>query len=316
MFIRGQLTKEQELKKMKRDLKGKNTKDKFKSLIESVTQKLHKITELDHFLKPDQKTVIGRLIDELSDQTVTTSSDKILLDMIECSEDISTLLEDMKLNQNPSTYEKRLDNALDFIGSYGTKRYSSTVSFYQDKSSRLEDQIKSISKDIQYKSSKMNHKIRKDSDEIIFLEKTNLDLFKKSEEHPKGSFQFKAIANEMVSHDQNIEMIKSGITLLTKNVHSMMLLGKLFEQLAIHEEYYKHLKLNGYTQRLIRKLYRKPDELDVMENTLDLAEVLVNIKEEIGEAESIIKPAKRMILEEEDNQASDDVMSKYKNMSK
>jgi phage gp29-like protein len=110
-------------------------------------------------------------------------------------------------------------------------------------------------------------------------------------------------------------MLKSNVNLLAKSMDSFKLLASLFENLSLHQSYFNHLKSDGYIRKLVKKLYRNPEKLDVMDNALDLTEALSKIEKEINEVEAIIKPITKAVYGDSDDKFDEDVVKLYQNMA-
>ncbi len=316
MFVRKQLTEQDRLRKKVRQLDGKNTKDKFKSIMDDILKKLDKIEAFDRFFDASLKLDFKRVKDDYYDLVQTTSNERILESMLLCDEDLDQLLDDMTHSTGVSTYDKRLRNALEFLKDFNAKPYQRDIKFYEESSSKFNEQLESIYKDIQYKLSKMTYQVRQMTDEIVTLENENIRLVNELDNANKASYAYKDIAFKIQDFHQNIEMNQSSIQMVRKTMNAFRLIGSLFNQLALLDEYFQHLKSDGYVRRLVNRLYRNPSELDILDNTADLTQAIQEIKQEIIQVESIVKPARKMIFEDLEEPADESIIEKYKAMAK
>lgn len=314
MIIREPLTRNQELKKMEKNLKGRDTKEKFKVLLSDVTHILSNIQKLNRIKDETLKKDLKFVIDENTDTMQTTSKSEVLYDLLECREELKALFDDMKLDVHASTFQDRLENCLVFIKDYSNKRFNKDVKFYQVESTKFGDQIESIAKELHYKVSKYNHRVDQIYAEIKHLEDENIKLVEQIEGLSPDRIEFRKTAEQMTDNEQLIERQKVGIESLRKSMRSYAILASLFEQLGLHEAYHKHLKIDGYTKRLVKRIYRKPEAIDEMEQTLDLTEVIVELKKEIEQIDVLVDPAQRMIVEEKTKSYDQDIINKYKRM--
>jgi len=131
----------------------------------------------------------------------------------------------------------------------------------------------------------------------------------------KSSYRYTEQANLISDTHNQIEMLKGGINMIRKSASAFGLLARMFEQLTLHEDYFHYIKEDGYIRRLIKRLYKRPEELDVMENILDLTEVLNNLRDEIAEIESIVKPAQKIVFEDANDNFDEDVIRMYERMA-
>lgn len=313
MIIKTQLTEADRLKRKIRNLKGKKTKDKTLSLIASIAQTLHKLKELNRFPKT-QLSNLERVFDDFSQGLNTTSNEEKLKELLIASDDLSQLLDEMIHSQNQATYEKRLDNVLNFFKNFQSQSYARNISFYDETSDKLEDQLKSVSKDIQYKVSKMQYQRRELVEDLTYLEQTNIDLAKQLKGLNKDRTEYKMHAKDIQDNHARIEMNKGSVELLRKSMNAYQLMVDLFDQLALLDHFNKHLKNDGYIRRLIKRLYRKPNELDVLENSTDLIDVLKRIKDEIIQVESMVEPAQKIVFKEAEEVIDEDLIERYMQM--
>jgi hypothetical protein len=315
MFFRSKLTLEQQLRQRVKALKGKTIKEKFLIQLKVTLTKLYEIQQLERINDNAIDQTINRLRDEYEDQTVTTSDEKVLFYLLRASDDVEALLDDMLHQTAMATYRDRLLNIVQFLADFNNKPYSEYVKFYQESSGKLVDQLRSVTKDIQYKVSRLNHEIAKTSDEIINLENLNVQRVDELASLSKASYQFTEIANLISDAHSQIEMLKGSVNLTRKSMTSFNLLARMFDELSLHEDYYHYIKEDGYIRRLIKRLYKHPEELDVMDNMLDLTEALQHIKDEIVEIESMVKPAQKMVFDDPNANYDEDVLKLYQRMS-
>lgn len=315
MFFRNKLTLEQQLRQRAKGLKGKTTKDKFLHQLRLTLNKLYEIQQLERINDKviDQK--IELLRDEYEDQTATTSDEKVLFYLLRAHDDVEALMDDMLHQVAMATYRERMLNVLDFLSDFNNKAYSEYVKFYEESSGKLVDQLRAVTKDIQYKVSRLNHEIAKTSDEIINLENLNINRVDELSSLNKASYQYTEIANLISDAHNQIEMLKGSVNLTRKSMTSFNLLARMFDELSLHEDYYHFIKEDGYIRKIIKRLYKHPEELDVMDNMLDLTEALQHIKDEIVEIESMVKPAQKMIFDDPNANYDEDVLKLYQRMS-
>lgn len=316
MFVRREVTEQDRLRKKVRQLIGRNTKDKFKSLMDEILKKLEKIDAFERYFDGQLKNDFKRVKDDYHDLVQTTSNERILEYMLLCEEDLDQLLDDMTHGIGVSTYDKRLKNALDFLKDFNAKPYQRDIKFYEESSSKFNEQLESVYKDVQYKLSKMTYQVRQMTEEIVTLENENIRLVKELDGINKDSYAYKDIAFKIQDFHQNIEMNQSSIQMVRKTMNAFRLLGSLFNQLVLLDEYFQHLKEDSYIRKLVLRLYRNPQELDLLDNTADLTQAIQEIKEEIINVESIVKPARKMIFEDLEEPADESIIEKYKSMAK
>lgn len=314
MFVRRDITEADRLRKKKRILKGRSTPDKFKSILSDTLVVLNKIEAFDRFFDQTLKASFHHIQEDLGRLNQTTSNEKILDSMILCQEDLDQLLDDMTHSRSQGTYDKRLKNALVFIGNFNRVPYQRDIQFYEESSSKFSDQLTTITKDIQYKQSKMAYQVRELADEIDVLEKQNIALVQSLGQINKETYKYKETTSKVQDFHNTIEMNQNTIKLLRKTMSAFQLLSGLFSQLTIMDEYVQHLKEDGYIRKLVKRLYRRPEELDVLDNTADLTEAIQKIKEEITDVEAIVKPAKKMVFDDIPDDVDDALIEKYKTM--
>jgi hypothetical protein len=313
MIIRSSLSENEILRRKIKALSGKQTKDKTISLIKELVKALEKIYKLDRYPSL-QKDAIQRIIQELARNQLTTSNEDKLLELLVCKEDTDQLLDDMMHLESEATYSARLENILGYLKDYHAKKYSSEISFYEETSDKLDVQIKSVSKDIQFRLSKLQHNRKNLVEEIEYLEKSNINLAKEIKDIHKEKVQYLEKARTIQDQHQRIDFNKGSIELIRKNVRSYQMLVDLLNQLAILDQHHKHLKLDGYIRKLIQRLYRKPEQLDLLENTTDLVQIVDSIKNEIIQVESIIAPAQKMVFKDSQSSVDEDLIEKYSSM--
>lgn len=315
MLFGGNKTKEQQLRQRASKLRGKTVREKFLLQLKEILKVLYKIQELSRIENRQIEAEIDRLRDEYEDQTVTTSSEKTLLYTIAAYDDAVMLLDDMMHQVAVSTYIPRLRSILDFIADFNNKPYDEYVVFYEADSNKLIDRIRAVTKDIQYKVSRLNYEIARNADEIVAMEELNVQRIKEMKQLSKSSYRYTEMANLISDTHNQIEMLKGSINMIRKSASAFGLLARMFEQLTLHEDYFHYIKEDGYIRRLIKRLYKRPEELDVMENILDLTEVLNNLRDEIAEIESIVKPAQKIVFEDANDNFDEDVIRLYERMA-
>jgi phosphoglycerate-specific signal transduction histidine kinase len=315
MLFKGNKTKEQELRRRASKIKGRTVREKFAWQLREILKVLYQIQELDRIEHSKVEQQIDRLRDEYEDQTVTTSEEKTLLYAIACFDDTTQLLDDMMHQVARASYLPRLENILGFIADFNNKPYDEYVVFYEAASDKLIDRIRAVTKDVQYKVSRLNYEIAKQSDEVISFEDVNVQRIKEMKQLPKQSYRYTEQANLISDTHNQIEMLKGSINMTRKSASAFGLLARMFEQLTLHEDYFHYIKEDGYIRRLIKRLYKKPQELDIMDNLLDLTEVLNHLKDEIAEIESIVKPTQKMVFEDANNDFDEDIIRLYERMA-
>jgi hypothetical protein len=315
MIIKSKPTKDQKIRYKIKDLKGRNTKDKFTNLLKLVLETLHEIDELNRFLDKSLKKQINSVIDQYNDQLETTSSEKVLERMILAYDDLVELLGDMTRSTEKATYNERLTNALVFIKDFNTANYNQVVKFYNQEDDKFINQLKGIIEDVQTKVGKLEYEIEKKNNNRLHLEDSNKNIATTLLSVSKSSSSYSQKANQITSNHNEIMMLKSNLNLLAKSMGSFKLLASLFENLSLHQSYFNHLKSDGYIRKLVKKLYRNPEKLDVMDNALDLTEALSKIEKEINEVEAIIKPITKAVYGESDDKFDEDVVKLYQNMA-
>jgi hypothetical protein len=315
MIIKSKPTKDQKIRYKIKDLKGRNIKDKFTNLLKLVLETLHEIDELNRFLDKSLKKQINSVIDQYNDQLETTSSEKVLERMILAYDDLVELLGDMTRSTEKATYNERLTNALVFIKDFNTANYNQVVKFYNQEDDKFINQLKGIIEDVQTKVGKLEYEIEKKNNNRLHLEDSNKNIATTLLSVSKSSSSYSQKANQITSNHNEIMMLKSNVNLLAKSMDSFKLLASLFENLSLHQSYFNHLKSDGYIRKLVKKLYRNPEKLDVMDNALDLTEALSKIEKEINEVEAIIKPITKAVYGDSDDKFDEDVVKLYQNMA-
>ena len=314
MFVRKEITEADRIRKKKRLLKGRSTKDKFKDILSDTLVLLEKINAFDRFFDADLKPRFARIQEDLGRLNQTTSSEQILDAMILCYEDLDQLLDDMTHTRSQGTYDKRLKNALDFVHNFNRVPYQRDIKFYEESSSKFSEQLTTITKDIQYKLSKMTYQVRELTEEIATLETLNINRVKELNDVNKQTFKYKDLTAKVQDTHNTIEMHENTVKLLRKGMSAFQLLAGLFGQLTVMDEYVQHLADDGYIRKLVKRLYRRPEELDILDNTTDLTQAIQSIKEEITEVEAIVKPAKKMVFDDIPDDVDETLIEKYKAM--
>ena len=316
MFVRRELSEADRLRKKIRVLKGKSTADKFKHLMQEVIHKLDEIEAFDRYFDPSLKALYHRVKEDHQDLLQTTSDEKVLTSLVMCEEDVDQLLDDMTHTTAQGTYDKRLENILKFLKDFQNVAYERNIVFYEDSGSKFNDQLAGIAKDIQYKLSKMTYQIRQLSDEIKTLETENIKLVQSLESISKASYEYKDVTHRVQDYHTQIENNENSIKIIRSTMNGFRMIASLFQQLSLLDEYIHYLKDDGYIRKLVKRLYKKPQELDLLDNTADLVQAVNNIKEEILEVESVVKPAKKMIFDDLADDADASIIEKYKAMAK
>jgi len=182
MLFKGNKTKEQQLRRRANQIKGRTVREKFAWQLKEILKVLYKIKELDRIENVSIEKAIDRLRDEYEDQTVTTSEEKTLLYAIACFDDSKQLLDDMMHQVAGASYVPRLQNIINFVADFNNKPYDEYVVFYEATSDKLIDRVKAVTKDVQYKVSRLNYEIAKQSDEVISYEDINVQRIKAMKE--------------------------------------------------------------------------------------------------------------------------------------
>lgn len=313
MIIRTPMTEADRIRKKIRSIDGKKTKDKAQTVLKSHVNLLREIRQLNRYPRSIQ-SLMDRVSDDLSSGYLTTSIDQKLEELVKASEDLEQLLDDMMHTQGEATYEKRLLNVLEYLKDFQAKSYSPHVTFYDKTSEKLEDQLKSVAKDIQYRVSKMKFQRKTIVDDITYREKENITKAKALQSMDKNRAEYQTTAKEIEDSHQRIVFSQGSLDLLRKSINSYQLITDLFNQLSLLDQYNKHLKGDGYIKRLVKRLYRKPEELEVLEDTTDLVDVLNQIKAEILDVESIVKPSQTMIFKDAQDSVDEDLIKRYTEM--
>jgi hypothetical protein len=315
MFVRREISENDRIRKKIRLLNGKTTADKFKSLLQDVLTKLDKIEAFNRYFDASLKELYKRVKEDHQDLLQTTSNEKVLASLVLCEEDTDQLLDDMTHTHAQGTYDKRLENILKFLKDFQNVSYERNIVFYENTGSLFKDQLQSISKDIQYKLSKMTYQIRALTEEIKTLENENIKRVKQLDSVNKASYEYKEITHQIQDFHTQIENNENTIKLIRSTMNGYRMISSLFQQLSMLDEYSQVLKEESYIRKLVKRLYKKPEELDILDNTADLVEVLNTMKKEILEVESVVKPAKKMIFDDFSDDADESVIEKYKAMA-
>ncbi len=317
MFIVGKPTKEQQIKFKVKDLKGKDTKSKFTNLLKLVLEDVTKVVESKRVNDKNQLADLKKILNQYSDNVETSSNEKVLHSMIYCHDDLKVLLDEMLRNINAATYSNRLSKIIGFIKDYNGNSYIPDLDpFAEEDQSKIQNQLKSVIRDIEVKMGKLDNDVEKKSEQILFLENANTRLAQDLENVDKGSFKYKETANKLTYNHREIETLSSQAGLLRKSLESFKMLTSLLSSIATQDKYFDYLKENGYLRKLIKRLYKRPDQIDVMDNSLDLTEALVRIKEEIVEVQSVVKPISKKAFKDDEEVLDDELVEKYKKMGK
>ncbi len=310
MIIRANLSEKDVLRRKIKNIKGRQVKDKALVLISEIVATLEKLEKL-HRYPGSLKPLMSRILQDLAHNQLTTSNEKKLEELLVCKEDVEQLLEDMMHLDSEATYQARLENILEYLQDFHAKKYSRDITFYDETSDKIDDQIKSVSKDVQYRLSRLQHSRKQLVEEVEYLEQSNIGLAKDLQSINKEKVQYQENAKTIQDQHQRINFNKGSIELIRKNVRSYQMLVDLLNQLAVLDHHHKHLKADGYIRKLIQKLYKKPEQLDLLENTTDLVQVIEGIKDEIIQVESIIAPAQKMVFKDSQEMVDEDLIEKY-----
>ena len=313
MIIRTKLSENEARRRKIKALKGKKAKDKVLTLIKDIVELLEKINKLNRYPSASSD-LLTRVLSDLSGSNITTSDENKLDELMICFEDTEQLLDDMVHQQSEATYAARLNNVLNYLKSFPSQKYVKEVIFYDEISDRIDDQIKAVSRDIQYHLSKLQYTRKQLVEEVAHLESSNIELAKALKALNKEKIEYAEKARTIQDQHDRIEFNKGTIELLRKKVKSYQMLVNLLNQLAVLDTHHKHLKADGYTRKLIARLYRKPEELDILENSADLVQVIEDIKSEIIQIESIVSPVKKMVFKDVEDPIDEDIILKYAQM--
>ena len=315
MFIKSELTKDQQLKRKEKALVGKTTKDKFNHLLLECNKVLKTIKALNTGLSDKVQERLTKTIEFVTNTNLTTSDRHKLFELMVCHDDSMVLFEDIKHQKHVATHIKKLNNILDFISNFNHQSYEFQVEFYQESTSSLQTQLKSIVKAMQYKSAKMNYQINQLIESMKHAESLAMQKAQKLKDINKNSFEYQEVSQQIMDIHQKLEMEKGQTSLARKAKRSIDFLIHIFDQLIVLEDYTKSLKSNGPTLKLIKHLYKNPSDIEVMETILDLTETMTLIKTEINEVESLIKPAQKLILKDATEMVDSDLIAKYQAMA-
>ena len=313
MIIRSKLSESDVRRRKIKGLNGRKAKDKVLFLMKDVIGLLEKIEKLNRYPK-SMKETINRVLSDLSSNNVTTSDESKLEELMICYEDTEQLLDNMMHQESEATYEARLSNILNYLKNFPTEKYKREVVFYNEASDRLDEQIKAVSRDIQYHVSKLQYTRKQLVDEVSYLESSNIELAKSLQTLNKNKVEYSESAKQIQDQHEKIEFNKGTIELLRKKIKAYQMLVNLLNQLAVLDTYHKHLKADGYTRKLIQRLYRNPEELDILENSADLVQVIEEIKNEIIQVESVVTPVKKMVFKDVEDPIDEDIIQKYAEM--
>jgi len=316
MFIRTQPTKEQNLNRKIKSLKGKNTSEKFELLLANVIELLIKIKSLSKFSNKEIHNKIKNIVNQYSDNLETTSNKSVLKNMIYCSEDLQILFEDMTYEIDSATFDYRLTDCIDFISNFSSKSYIQKIEIYKGNPTKVQNQLKSIIREIRYQIGKQNYQVSEVKKNIVSLENINISIANKLNNLSQNSFEYRVSAEDIQSNDNAITVAATKIIPIQKNIESLKLIVNLFESLLIQDENLDNLKDNGYIRKLIRKLYKHPEKLNVIENSLDITEALISVRDEINSISELAKPLNKNAFEDTSDPINDSTIDKYKSMSK
>jgi|GEM_PF-3088126 len=315
MFVKGELSRERELKRRKKYLKGKNTKQKFTQLYSEAIETLATIKPLMNHVNADVQKKFEAIITDAKASKQTTSDERALDSLLECHDDIETLKDEMKHGLNKHTHDKRLSAVLQFLRDFHSTTYTPYKDPYESDSSTVGKQIETVAKTFHYKAAKLQNEMAKKEEEMLYFERENQALADSLSGLPKQSVEYTTTANKIKGNHKTITALKSHLNTLRKN-HSMMdHFAQMFEQLAINEAYHNNLKSEGPIRKLINRIHRNPEALDVMSDTTELADALSRMKEELSEIESIIEPAQKMAFDNEDD-VDEDLIAQYQSTNK
>jgi exonuclease VII small subunit len=297
------------------EIEGKDNKAKFKSLMEQILKVLQDIKDFDKYYDKNVKSQIASLMLDYEDNLIVSSNQKTLFFMVEVLDDLTQLYDDMIFHIESHTYDERLKKTVEFLSDFNHKSYQKNRKFYEDTDDTLTNRIRQVSKTIHYKVGKLESTLNDLSKHVQLLESQNIDYAKTLKKVKKGTHQYSETAAKLTDNHKQIDYQTGVIKLTRKTKNSYELIANMFDQLAMFEEYQKNLKNDGYIRRLIRKLYRHPEQLDLMDNTADLADILTRIKDEINTIESIASPAQKMVFGETSDNIDDDAVATYMDLA-
>lgn len=314
MFVKGELSRERALKRRKKYLKGKNTKQKFKHLMPEVIEKLKALRPFMKALPESTRHKFEELIREHEQIVHTTSNEKALDSLIECGDDIDDLLDEMRHGTHRQSHEQRLSEILGFLRDFHNRTYIKYEKPYKDDPSALGKSIESVARTFHMKAAQIESEMAEKEDEMLHYEKENTALAETLEDISKQSAQYSTTAAKIKKHHSTITALKSHLNTLRKNHTIMSHFARMFEQLAINETYHGNLKAEGPIRKLINRIQKNPAALDVMSDTSELSDALNRMKEELSEIESIIEPSRKMAFDDEDA-VDEDLISQYQSMN-
>ncbi|MFW6299063.1 MAG: hypothetical protein ACOC14_05215 [Bacillota bacterium] len=315
MFVKGELSRSRALKRRKRNIKGKTIKQKFSALMPEVIDELKTLRPFMETMPASTLKKYDDLIEEKTHNKQLTNSEDALDSLIECYDDIKTLKDDLKHGEQKHTHEERLLNILTFLRDFHSTLYTPFKPAYDDEASEIGKQINAVAKTFKLKTAKLEDAMRKKEDEMLFYERENKSLADALQDLSSQSVDYTTKASKIKANHKTISALKSHLSTLRKNRAIMENLARMFEQLAINEAYHNNLKAEGPIKKLIRKIDRNPDSLDIMNDTAELTETLQAMKEELSELHSMVEPAQRMAFDEEEA-VDEDLISQYQSMNK
>jgi hypothetical protein len=315
MFLKRKLTKEQELHSKVKNLKGRNVRDKFTNLLVEVMELLITVNKLDKFYDKNIYKEIREVLNQYNSKNETTANEVYLHNMIYCYEDLKVLSEDIKYDIESSTYDSRIINILDFVKNYSSVHYVPQMNFYEEDLGKIQNQLRLVVHNIRYEVAKQNYNIQQKANQNIHLEEINISLLKELEQQSTKSFKYSELASRINSNHQEIELNKSQINIAYKNMDSFRMLANLLDILLFHDKYLDYLKEDGYIRKMIKKLYKNPEAIDIITNSLDIVESLNKIKAEINELNDVINPVNRVIFSDDQNSFKEEIVNLYKDIS-
>ncbi|MGM0436292.1 MAG: hypothetical protein ACQEQA_04505 [Bacillota bacterium] len=314
MFVKGELSRARALKRRKKMIKGRNIKQKFQNFMPEVIEALKDLRPFMSDVPDSTMKKYDDLIREHEENKQVTSKEKALDSLLECYDDLLVLKEAMKHGDKKHTYNDRIKSILGFLRDFHNTLYTPYKPAYEDTASELGSQIKDVAKTFKLKAAKLKSEMKQKEDEMLYYEKENKTLANTLGGLSKQSVEYTNAAGKIKENHQTITALKSHLNTLRKNHAIMENFAQMFEQLAINEAYHNNLKEEGSIRKLIKRVHKKPDSLDLMNDTTELTEALSNMKEELNELHSIIEPAQRMAFDNEED-VDDDLVSQYQSMN-
>jgi hypothetical protein len=316
MFINTKTKAEIEIERKIKSLKGKNTSEKFLSLMAELKKVLSDVYNLNRFSDKELKINVKTVLDQYGDNNETTSNEEKLRLMVLCLNDLTNLLDDMLHDVDKGTYNIRLTKCVDFIRNFNSLNYEPHVNFYEEDTTKIQNQLRVIIRDIKYKIGKQVYDVEKYNLSIIELEKINIKLANDLRKLKETSLEYSVIAGEISSNDKLIKVKQSQSLPLKKNIESLRLISNLLDTILERDTQFNNLKKNGYIKKLVKKLYKNPAKLDIIENAIDITDVIETLNKEINEKYNLVDSIDARVFNENNLNVDSALVRKYQNMKK